>query len=201
MLRDRGIEVITDTGWQLEVNKYKFLSVSFLYKSVWIVPFSMEQEVSRNGRDFLWLQLHLSSWSFGEVWLNVNLIWGWIWFNFSINSWNFFVVPLHTRNKSSKKRFMKINESSPFCLNFFAVSIIFGSTFLAKKILAYETDGTAPIAQPIIWMNSSWLNSKILYCRITSKSFIMKSVGTLLSVRSSRASLQASKPSDWGIFV
>ena len=47
ILRENGIEFKHSLGWQLEVNKYWFLSVGFQYKSVTIFPFFIWQEVFR----------------------------------------------------------------------------------------------------------------------------------------------------------
>ena len=50
---ENGMFLVHPIGWHLLVSRYWFLSVSFLYKTISILPFSIEQFVSGNGIEFL----------------------------------------------------------------------------------------------------------------------------------------------------
>ena len=44
-----GIDCKNSAGWQLKVNKYLFLAVGFLYKSVTILPSFISHDTSKYG--------------------------------------------------------------------------------------------------------------------------------------------------------
>ena len=72
--REKGMFSVTWAGWQELVRRYWFLSVSFRYKSVPILPSIIWQEVSRNGKDSAGLHPQVGFNTFGGVvWDIINL--------------------------------------------------------------------------------------------------------------------------------
>ena len=50
-LKEYGMDLVVFLGWQLDGNRYWFLSVFFLSRSIYILLFSILIEVSKNGID------------------------------------------------------------------------------------------------------------------------------------------------------
>ena len=78
MLNPKGMAFLVWAGWHELGNKYWFLSVSFLNKSVSMRPSIIEHEVSKKGIEVISSQSHLSSSGSSSlvVWLIVNSIVG-----------------------------------------------------------------------------------------------------------------------------
>ena len=142
--RENGIFLCLLSGWQLSKRRYLFLSVGFLYKSVSTLPFSIKHNVSKKGIFFFSGQSPLMGLFSIHVCSIVNLMFGLILFISSSSLCRFFVVPINTEKRSSKKLFR--NFWSP---NVFAFMIIWLSTFLSMKLSEYGGAGADPIAVPM----------------------------------------------------
>ena len=123
---EEGIFVVKDGGWQELGRRYIFLSVSFLYRSVYIFPSSILQRTSRNGIATYRLHWHLSSSaSFTEeVWFIGNLIDLCTWFISSNSLCSCFDVPWNIENISSRNLF-----------NIFSGLLLLMPYFCAKLII------------------------------------------------------------------
>ena len=87
-------------GWQLEVNKYRFLSFGFLYKSDTILPSLISHDVSRYCNDFMFGHEQVgwcSEATLGVLCYIVNFIVGCIKLISFKNMYRFSIVPKNTK--------------------------------------------------------------------------------------------------------
>ena len=155
---ENGIFLVTVPGWILDVNRYWFLAIFFLNKSISISPFCYLQKVSRNEIESFGPQLHLfssaSDWRL--VCSFVNWIYMSILFICSRSTCVCFVIPFNIRNRSSKKRFN--NKSN---IGFFSnFDLFIFSTVFTIFVVYYSCHGYVCIV--LCWMNPNG-NSYFLY--------------------------------------